>query len=96
MFGWMVPDDLRTSLVSPSGQVMSNEGPFYIWRTKRGYHMLTHCQLQPHSLTRGTYGWTLLPDLMYMWNMTWSNGSDFSIIFLLEHRIQYSYSVNYS
>ena len=80
VFGWMVPDDWPTSLVSPSGQVMSNEDPF-IWRTKRGYHMLTHCQLQPHSPTRGAHGysvdglsWTLLPDLMWETNMTWSDG----------------------
>ena len=80
VFGWMVPDDWPASLVTP-GQVMSNEDPF-IWRTERGYHMLTHCQLQPHSSTRGAYGysedglsWTLLPDFMWERNMTWSDGS---------------------
>ena len=80
VFGWMVPDNWPASLVTP-GQVMSNEDPF-IWRTERGYHMLTHCQLQPHSDSRGAYGysedglsWTLLPDFMWETNMTWSDGS---------------------
>ena len=81
VFGWMVPDNWPTSLVTPAGQVMSNEDPF-IWRTDRGYHMLTHCQLQPYSSTRGAYGysedglsWTLLPDFIWETNMTWSDGS---------------------
>ena len=80
VFGWTVPDDWPASLVTP-GQVMSNEDPF-IWRTERGYHMLTHCQLQPQSGSRGAYGysedglsWTLLPDFMWETNMTWSDGS---------------------
>ena len=81
VFGWMVPDDWPASLVNPADQVMSNEDPF-IWRTDRGYHMLTHCQLQPYSSTRGAYSysedglsWTLLPDFMWETNMTWSDGS---------------------
>ena len=60
---------------------MSNEDPF-IWRTKRGYHMLVHCQLQPFHSTRGAYGysqdelsWTLLPDYSWETNMTWADGS---------------------
>ena len=80
VFGWMVPDDWPASLVTP-GQSMGNEDPF-IWRTERGYHMLTHCQLQPLQKTRGAYGysedglsWTLLPDFMWETNMTWSDGS---------------------
>ena len=80
LFGWLVPDDWPASLVTP-GQVMSNEDPF-IWRTERGYHMLTHCQLKPYPKTRGAYGysedglnWTLLPNYMWETNMTWSDGS---------------------
>ena len=81
VFGWYTPDDWPTSLVYPAGQIMHNEDPF-IWRTKRGYHMLVHCQLNPGHSTRGAYGyskdglsWTLLPDLMWDVNMTWSDGS---------------------
>ena len=80
VFGWMVPADWPASLVTP-GQVMSNEDPF-IWRTKRGYHMLVHSQLQPFHSTRGAYGysqdglsWTLLPDYSWETNMTWEDGS---------------------
>ena len=54
VFGWMVPEDWPASLVTP-GQVMSNKDLF-IWRTERGYHMLTHCQLEPLHKTRGAYG----------------------------------------
>ena len=80
-FQWYAPDDWPQSLVNPVGQVMSNEDPF-IWRNDRGYHMLTHCQLSPNHSVRGAYGyskdglsWTLLPDLMWDTNMTWSDGS---------------------
>lgn len=80
VFGWRVPDDWPSSLVTP-GQIMTNEDPF-IWRTARGYHMLVHCQLQPYSKTRGAYGysqdglsWTLLPDYSWETNMTWSDGA---------------------
>ena len=81
VFGWHAPEDWPSSLVYPVGQIMSNEDPF-IWRTKRGYHMLVHSQLLPHLSTSGAYGyskdglsWTLLPDLMWDANMTWADGS---------------------
>ena len=81
VFGWHAPQNWPPSLVYPVGQIMANEDPF-IWRTKRGYHMLTHCQLSPNHSTRGAYGyskdalsWTLLPDLMWDANMTWVDGS---------------------
>uniref|UniRef100_A0A1X7VLM4 EGF-like domain-containing protein n=1 Tax=Amphimedon queenslandica TaxID=400682 RepID=A0A1X7VLM4_AMPQE len=82
VFGWHAPKDWPPSLVYPVGQIISNEGAF-IWRSKRGYHMLTHCQLSPNHSTRGAYGyskdglssWTLLPDLMWDANMTWADGS---------------------
>ena len=80
VFGWKVPTDWDPDLVQP-GQAMKNEDPF-IWRTHRGYHMLTHCQLLPDSKTRGAYGysrdglnWTLLPDRMWATNMVWADGS---------------------
>ena len=80
VFGWMVPEDWPSSLVTP-GQIMHNEDPF-IWRTHRGYHMLVHCQLEPLSKTRGAYGyskdgldWTLEPYFMWDTNMTWTDGS---------------------
>ena len=81
MFGWMVSDNWPASLVTPTGQMMSNEDPF-IWRNDRGYHMFIHCQLEPLHKTQGAYGysqdglsWNLLPDFMWETNMTWSDGS---------------------
>ena len=81
LFGWRTPADWPSSLVNPTNQTMSNEDPF-IWRTKRGYHMLVHCQLLPYPKTRGAYAysvdglaWTLLPDYAWETNMTWSDGT---------------------
>ena len=80
VFGWNAPPDWDPDLVHP-GQAMKNEDPF-IWRTHRGYHMLTHCQLMPSYSNRGAYGfsrdalnWTLLPDYAWDRDMTWADGS---------------------
>ncbi|XP_065188706.1 uncharacterized protein LOC135819423 [Sycon ciliatum] len=79
IFGYEVPADWPPELVTP-GQPMRNEDPF-IWRTHRGYHMLVHSQLLPHSRSRGAYAfsrdgldWTLLPEFSWQVNMTWADG----------------------
>merc|ERR1712130_360712 len=77
IFGWKVPSDWPN--IPARNQIMSNEDPF-IWRTKRGWHMLLHCQLPPDHSTRGALAysknaldWTLLPYEAWSANVTWTS-----------------------